>query len=66
MRYLWSTEGRYRRRVLHIERHDAVGNGLMLPFCSVRIPFDRTINAPWAFGHSICRVCKRLVDGLTP
>lgn len=50
-------------RVMHIERHDALGNGTMEPLCHVRLAFNRTINAPWGLGRPVCKRCRRIVGG---
>jgi hypothetical protein len=58
MRYLFATPGA-ESRVMHISRHDSYGHELMQPLCHVRLPFNRTINAPFGLGRPVCRRCLR-------
>lgn len=66
MRYIWQAPGgRGSRgtRVMHIEAFDCLGNSTMTSLCgrSPRGGFDRSINAPFALGRPVCRLCERLV-----
>jgi hypothetical protein len=58
MRYLFATPGA-NRRVMHIAEHDHLGEMTGRPLCSVRLPFDRSINAPWGLGRPVCKHCRR-------
>lgn len=63
MRYIWRTGDRRHERVMHIEAIDRLGNDTMTSLCG-RSPhggFDRSINAPFALGRPICRLCWRKV-----
>jgi hypothetical protein len=61
MRYLFSTVGRCpRRRVMHIARFTKSGELLMAPLCGrISLPWNRTINAPFALGQRVCAWCER-------
>lgn len=57
MRYIYAT--RSGQRVMHIARHDALGEMLWEPLCGrAALRFDRSINAPWSLGRGVCRDCK--------
>lgn len=47
------------RRVMHIQRHNVSGVGLWEALCGSPIKFNRTINAPFALGRTICKDCLR-------
>lgn len=55
-RYVWSAG---RGTVMHIARYNAVGECLCEPLCgSTRLPWNRTINAPFGLGKRICKNCR--------
>lgn len=59
MRYIYATPGA-EHRVMHIARHDALGEMLWEPLCGWSVPrFNRSINAPFGLGRPVCRNCKR-------
>jgi len=44
---------------MHIQRHTATGAMTMQAFCGSRLPFNRSINAPWGLGRPVCKNCRR-------
>jgi hypothetical protein len=58
MRYVFATPGA-NRRVLHIQRHTATGEVLYAALCGIRLPFNRSINAPWGLGRPVCKRCRK-------
>jgi len=58
MRYLFAVPGAD-HRVMHIQKHDPLGNSLMEPLCGTRIRFNRSINAPWGLGRPVCKHCRK-------
>ena len=67
MRYIWQAPRRGSdlrpKHVMHIEAFDRLGNSTMTSLCgrSPRSGFDRSINAPFALGRPVCRLCERLL-----
>lgn len=65
MNYIWATNSEARRRRVHIQAFGRTGlpleddNGYFVPLCSVRLPFNRSINAPFALGRKICKMCEK-------
>jgi len=59
MRYIWRTGDK--RRVMHIEAYDRFGRETWTSLCgrSPRGGFDRSINAPFALGRPVCKLCER-------
>jgi len=61
MRYIWRTGDLRHERVMHIEACSRTGEGSMTALCG-REPaggFNRSINAPFALGRPLCKVCLR-------
>lgn len=56
MRYVYES-GR-KRRVMHIERFTFTGDETMRALCGIPIAFDRSINAPFGLGRTICKRCE--------
>ena len=66
MNYLYRRPGAA-RRVMHIERCDITGRGLMQPLCGERrFRFNTTINAPFGLGRPVCRRCLRVLKAVAP
>jgi len=60
MRYIWET-GR-NRRVMHIQKFPPTGETMpIIALCKIGHRFNRSINAPWAFGRKICKRCEKIV-----
>ena len=55
LNYIWQSGKK--RRVMHIAKFTQTGQMLMEALCSIRLPFDRSINAPWALGRKVCKQC---------
>jgi hypothetical protein len=51
--------GRGRRRVMHIQKFNSLGAGLMESHCNSTIPFNTTCNFP--LGRRICKKCLRVI-----
>lgn len=60
MRYVF--EAGRPRRVMHIQRHLITGQPLFDAICRIGLPFNRTINAPFALGRRVCRRCIKLLE----
>ena len=50
------------RRVMHIEKTDMAGNSTMKSLCGTKLPFDTTINAPFALGKKVCKNCLKILN----
>ena len=57
MRYIY--EGNKSRRVMHIQKFNKIGEGIMQALCNIDLPFNRSINTPFALGRKICSNCNR-------
>lgn len=57
MRYVW-VKGRDQQK-MHIQVHDQTGRPLMKSLCGSRLPFNRSINAPWTLGKGLCKNCQK-------
>jgi len=59
MRYLFRAG--VKRRVMHITGlHPVTGEPTMHPLCGRDTgDYDRTINAPFALGRPVCKLCRR-------
>ncbi len=56
MRYIW--ESGIARRRMHIERTTKTGESTMTALCGIQHNFNKSINAPWTLGKSVCKNCK--------
>ena len=61
MRYIWATTDPESRTAVHIQKHNALGEPLWSAFCGIDRNFDRTVNAPWALGRTVCVDCEKAV-----
>lgn len=51
-----------KHRVMHIQKFSYTGVGLMRALCGINLPFDRTINAPFALGRKVCVNCIKVAN----
>jgi len=58
MRYVFEA-GAPKRRVMHVQQHDRLGEPLFVAICGADLPFNRSINAPFALGRRVCKHCLR-------
>lgn len=60
MQLIWRPGARMK---MHIQWHDAMGNGHNQALCGLIIGPSRTINYPFALGRPICKHCRAVALG---
>jgi len=60
MHYIW-TRGQASMEI-HIQNHDAVGEGLMESLCGIKKGLNATINAPYTLGRKVCKKCEQRME----
>ena len=60
MTYIWESGSDDAKSQVHIARYSPSGILTMLALCGDRQAFDRSINAPWALGRTVCATCRHI------
>ena len=63
MNYIWSTHSEARKERVHIQKHLPAGEPIWAALCGIKLPFNRSINAPFALGRKICKHCEAVHAG---
>ncbi len=63
MNYVWVTRHPASKNRVHIQKHSPIGEPMWAALCGSGLPFNRSINAPFALGRKICKHCEAVVEG---
>ena len=67
MRYVWAKGTPAAKKRVHIQAFDRSGEpvisdaGNLVAICRQPLPFNRSINAPFALGRKVCKHCKNII-----
>ena len=63
MNYVWVTHHPASKKWVHIQKHNPAGEPLWAALCGIDLPFNRSINAPFALGRKVCQHCEAAAEG---